>query len=307
MVVSDWGGVDQIDPDYYQAVLTSTLAGIDMNMVPSDPVSYMWALSKAVGSGALAPERIDQAVGRILEAKFALGLFESPHPDPNLLDEVGSAEHRALAREAVAKSAVLLKDDGVLPLGPDPMTILVAGVAADDVGIQSGGWTLTWQGRPGPVPGGTSIVEGIAQMAPSGSTVIFNRHGRLAGAYADVQPDVCVAVLGEAPYAEGVGDSSDLELPGTGLVDRMRDDCERIVVIVISGRPVIVTEEIDGWDALIAAWLPGSEGAGVADLLFGVTPFSATLPVAWPATIDQLPLEPGDSGALFPIGFGLTG
>lgn len=306
-VVSDWGAIDQISDDYYEAVVTAINAGVDMNMVPHDPVSFMWTMSRALDEGAISIDRIDEAVTRILEIKFSLGLFEQPHPDPGLLDEVGSDEHRQLAREAVARSAVLLENDDLLPLAGEPQVILVGGIAADDLGIQAGGWTLTWQGRPGDIAGGTSILEGIKTRAPAGSTVVYSRDGRLTGANEGIAADVCVAVIGEAPYAEGVGDSTDLTMPDAGLVETMSEVCDQLVVIIVSGRPVIITDEIADWDAVVAAWLPGTEGAGIADVLFGDVAFTGTLPVAWPVSIDQLPLGSSEEEPLFPIGFGLTG
>ena len=161
-VVSDWGAIDQISDDYYESVVTSINAGIDMNMVPYDYRRFIWTLWQAVDNGDVPIERIDDAVRRILRVKFELGLFESPYSDPSLLASVGSDEHRAVAREAVAKSAVLLKNDGdLLPISDDVDVIFVGGQAADDIGIQSGGWTIEWQGRQGAITPGTTILEGI--------------------------------------------------------------------------------------------------------------------------------------------------
>lgn len=305
-LVSDWGAIDQIDPDYQRAVGTAVNAGVDMNMVPYDPVAFISTLRRAVELGDVPMERIDEAVTRILTAKFQLGLFEQPHRDPGLLAEVGSDQHRALAREAVAKSAVLLKNDDVLPLSKETQTIFVAGLAADDVGIQSGGWTITWQGRSGPMVGGTSLLEGLVAGAPQDANVVYNRHGRLTGENAGLRPDVCIVVLGEEPYAEGWGDSTDLALPGVDMTRTLREPCPQLAVVIISGRPVIITDRIDGWDAVVAAWLPGSEGAGIADVLFGHQPFTGKLPVTWPRSVEQLPLGSSDEDPLFPVGFGLT-
>ena len=305
VTVSDWGGVDQVDADYYQAVVKSVNAGIDLNMVPYDAATYMWTLSKAVDAGDISEARVDEAVRRILMAKFRLGLFEHPWSDPSLLPLVGSAEHRALARTAVAASAVLLKNEGVLPLDDSADTIFLSGNAADDAGVMAGGWTITWQGRPGDIMGATTLREAIEARLPH-AEVIYNRHGRLTGGNANVIPDVCIAALGEAPYAEGMGDSRDLSLPGIGLVDSMRKFCDQVVVVIVSGRPVIITEEIDSWDAVVAAWLPGSEAGGLADVLFGDVPFTATLPLAWPASVDDLPLGSSVNPPLFPMGHGIT-
>lgn len=305
LTVSDWGGVDQVDDDYSQAVVESFNAGIDLNMVPHDAATYMWNLASAVGSGDISEERIDEAVRRVIVAKFRLGLFEHPFSDPSLLPLVGSQEHRALARSAVAASAVLLKNEDTLPIDVSADTIFLSGNAADDAGVMAGGWTITWQGRSGDIEGATTLRDAIEQRLPH-AEVIYNRHGRLTGGNADAEPDVCIAALGEEPYAEGVGDSAELSLPGVGLVDAMREFCEQIVVVILSGRPVIITEQIDSWDAVVAAWLPGSEAGGLADVLFGDLPFTGTLPLDWPASVDDLPLGSSPNPPLFPMGHGIT-
>lgn len=305
LTVSDWGGVDQVDTDYYQAVVNSVNAGIDLNMVPYDPARYMWTLAMAVESGDISEERIDEAVRRVLVPKFQLGLFERPFSDPSLLEVVGSTEHRALARSAVAASAVLLQNDGVLPIDDSVGTVFLSGNAADDAGVMAGGWTITWQGRAGDLEGATTLLEAIETRLPD-AEVIYNRHGRLAGGNTDAEPDVCIAALGEEPYAEGVGDSTDLALPGIGLVDSMREFCDEIVVVIVSGRPVMITDHLDSWDAVVAAWLPGSEAAGLVDVLFGDVPFSGRLPMDWPASVDDLPLGSSVNPPLFPMGHGIT-
>ncbi len=303
-VVSDWGGVDQIDPDYTVSVIAAVNAGMDMNMVPSDGPRFMWALGQAVERGDVAIERIDDAVLRILTTKFAMGLFERPLADRSLSAVVGSEAHRALAREAVAKSAVLLKNDGVFPISEDVKTILLVGEAADNPGIQAGGWTITWQGTPGKLTGATSIRQAITDRAPEGTNVVYSRTGRLRGNLEGLEADLCIVAVGENPYAEGVGDDPDLALPGLGLVGAVAPRCGQTAVILVTGRPVIVTDHLEDWDALVSAWWFGSEAAGLSDLMFGDMPFTAKLPVAWPRTADDLP-EPADP--LFPRGFGLDG
>jgi beta-glucosidase len=239
--------------------------------------------------------------------KLSLGLFERPFSDPDLVAMVGSEAHRAVAREAVAKSQVLLKNaDDLLPLDPTLPRLAVAGVAADDIGIQSGGWTIEWQGASGDITEGTTILEAIrATVAPT-TTVDFDPFGRFPDVAAG-EPLVCIGVVGEEPYAEGFGDSAELRLPVQDLrtLNRLRDQCDRVAVVLISGRPLIVSDLIDDWDALVAAWLPGSEGHGVADVLFGVEPFAGTLPYTWPAGVDQLPLDP-TAAPLYAFGAGLT-
>lgn len=249
-------------------------------------------------------ERIDDANRRILEKKFELGLFENPLTDRSLTSSIGSAEHRGLAREAVAKSQVLLKNEGVLPLSTDAR-IFVAGKSADDIGNQSGGWTISWQGESGDTTPGTTILEGIQAAAGSGS-VSYDREGDgIDGSY-----DVAVAVIGETPYAEGVGDRPfglGLDEEDRSTLDRLRASGVPVVVVLVSGRPLEITEDLPGWDALLAAWLPGTEGEGVADVLFGTVEPTGTLPVTWMRDAGQQPINDGDGQeALFPLGFGLT-
>ncbi|RME82168.1 MAG: hypothetical protein D6775_11580 [Caldilineae bacterium] len=307
-VVSDWGAVDQITPDYYQAVVTAINAGIDMNMVPYDYRRFINTLTKAVETGDVSRERIDDAVRRILTVKFEMGLFEQPFSRPDLLPLVGSDEHRALARRAVAESLVLLKNEGgLLPLSPDIGHVYVGGSAADDIGIQSGGWTIEWQGKKGDITPGTTILQGIQQVVGPGTTVEYSRAGRFQGD-ASAADAVCIAVVGELPYAEGKGDSDRLSLPPGELriLRRMEDSCANLAVVLVSGRPLLIADHLPRWDALVAAWLPGSEGAGVADVLFGDAPFRGKTPVTWPVSADQLPLGASDQPPLFPFGFGLT-
>ncbi len=307
-VVSDWGGIDQISGNYDNDVATAINAGIDMNMVPFDYRRFIAALSKGVEAGDVPLARIDDAVRRILTIKFELGLFEQALAQRHLLAAVGADGRRQVAREAVAQSVVLLKnEDGLLPLSPDLPALFVAGAAADDIGIQSGGWTIEWQGKKGAITPGTTILQGIRAAVGAGAVVEYNATGNFSG---DITAPgaVCVAVVGELPYAEGEGDSRTLALP-TGeirVLRRLEQACSRLVVILISGRPLLISEFVDGWDALAAAWLPGSEGAGVADVLFGAVPFRGKLPVTWPATLDQLPRGTYADPPLFPFGFGLT-
>jgi beta-glucosidase len=313
-VISDWGAIDQISDDYYEAVVTSINAGIDMNMVPYQYQRFISVLWQAVDNGDVPIERIDDAVRRILRVKFELGLFEAPYADTDLLPTVGSAEHRAVAREAVAKSAVLLKNDGgLLPISDDITTIFVGGQAADDIGIQSGGWTIEWQGKEGAITPGTTILEGIEASVPEGVTVYYDKFGNLGRVDtggAAVEPEICIGVVGERPYAEFEGDSADLAMASRDLsvVENLAASCDKVVVVLISGRPLIITEMIDGWDALVAAWLPGTEGQGVADVLFGIELFSGKLPFTWPESIDQVPLgalAASGEEPLFPFGYGL--
>ncbi|MGC8950559.1 glycoside hydrolase family 3 protein [Chloroflexus sp.] len=307
-IVSDWEAIDQIDPNYERAVVTAINAGIDMNMVPYDAVRFIETLTRAVNAGMVSETRIDDAVRRILTTKFVMGLFDQPFAHTELLGDIGSLAHRALARTAVAQSLVLLKNDGdLLPLPKDVAHLYIGGQAAHDLGIQAGGWTIEWQGKSGAIIPGTTILEGIHAAVTPQTVIEYDPHGQFRGDPMATDA-VCIAVVGELPYAEGRGDSATLRLPPNEqrTLRRMEESCARLVVVLVSGRPLIITDDLPRWDALVAAWLPGSEGAGVADVLFGDRPFRGRLPVTWPRSLDQLPLGSGNGDPLFPYGFGLT-
>lgn len=315
IVVSDWQGIDQLPGDYYSDVVAAINAGIDMVMTPYDYRTFIATLTRAVEQGDVSQARIDDAVSRILRVKFAQGLFEQPLPegDPAV---VGSPAHRALARTAVQRSQVLLKNDGVLPLDPNAGLILVGGEAANDIGRQSGGWTIEWQGGSGDITAGTTLIDGIRASVGPATQVEFNRFGRfdrlVDATGAPLAADACIGVVGELPYAEGVGDRRTLDLSSQerDMLARLRERCARLVVVLVSGRPLVITEELPQWDALVAAWLPGTEGGGVADVLFGQAPFTGKLPYTWPASNAQLPInvnsDPAQGEPLFSLGFGLT-
>ncbi len=307
-IVSDWEAIDQITGDYYQAVVTGINAGVDMNMVPYNAKRFIDTLTKAVEEGDVPMERIDDAVRQILTIKMEMGLFEQPFSQPELLAEVGSDAHRAIAREAVAKSVVLLKNDnGLLPLDKDIPQLFISGGAANDIGTQSGGWTIEWQGKKGAITPGTTILEGIQNAVGAGTQIEYSKSGKFTGD-TSAADSLCIAIVGETPYAEGMGDSKSLKLPGNELrvLRNMEEGCSNLLVILISGRPLIISDSIDNWDALLSAWLPGSEGAGVADVLFGDLPFTGTLPYTWPTSVEQLPVGSSAEAPLFPFGFGLT-
>lgn len=307
-VVSDWAGIDQIDgASGFSAsdVRSSINAGIDMVMVPTNYVGFQATLKSEVTSGRVALTRIDDAVRRILTKKFQLGLFERPLTDRTWTSTVGSAAHRALARQAVRESLVLLKNDGILPLSKSAR-IFVAGKNADDIGNQSGGWTVSWQGASGPTTTGTTILQGIRAAVAPGTVVDFNASGRGAAGH-----DVAIVVLGEKPYAEGKGDRTDgltLDRTDLGTLSTIARTGVPIVVVVVSGRPLVVTSELASWRGLIAAWLPGTEGGGVADVLFGDDRPTGKLPQSWPRAASQVPINVGDAtyDPLFAFGFGLT-
>lgn len=326
-VISDWEGIHQIpDPDNpgfggltpYK-VRVGVNAGTDMFMEPFSAPQFQQLLLAEVQAGRVSEERINDAVRRILTAKFELGLFEHPFASLDNLDEVGSAEHRAVARRAVAESQVLLKNDGkVLPL-PKDADIYVAGRNADNIGNQAGGWTIQWQGASGDIIPGTTILEGIKEVAPDADvTYSIDASAPMTGA------DVGIVVVGETPYAEGYGDIGGPEcgfctpeqleekslslLPGDkAVIDKVCDTIDTCVVLVVSGRPQVLTDQIGKMDALVASWLPGSEGAGVADVLFGDVPFTGRLPMTWPRSEEQVPINIGDADydPLFPYGWGL--
>ncbi|MFI1336874.1 glycoside hydrolase family 3 N-terminal domain-containing protein [Streptomyces sp. NPDC020845] len=312
-VISDWQAIDQIPGDYPSDVRTSVNAGVDMIMVPTAYKNFHTTLVDEVKAGRISRARIDDAVSRILTAKFRLGLFEKPYvnngdnADTSNLDRIGSAEHRAVAREAVAKSQVLLKNaGGVLPLKPS-QKVYVAGSNADDLGNQTGGWTITWQGSSGRHTEGTTILQGMRKAAAD-SAITYSKD---ASAPTDGY-DAGVVVVGETPYAEGAGDvgnGHDLRLSDAdqAAVDRVCGAME-CAVLIVSGRPQLIGDRLGDIDALVASWLPGTEGDGVADVLYGKRAFTGQLPVTWPKSEAQLPINVGDAAydPQYPYGWGLT-
>ncbi|MDH3754948.1 MAG: glycoside hydrolase family 3 C-terminal domain-containing protein, partial [Acidimicrobiia bacterium] len=307
-IVSDWQGIDQIPGDRNSDVRTGVNAGIDMVMVPFDYRGFTSALLEEVGLGNVTTARIDDAVRRILVKKFELGLFEQAFADRTNIDSIGSPAHRDVARQAVRESLVLLQNtDALLPL-PKDLDVYVAGKNANDIGNQSGGWTISWQGSSGPTTPGTTILDGIEGTVGAASTVTFSQDASAPTA----GHDVGIVVVGETPYAEGVGDVGNLiadlalDAADQAAIDAV---CGALpcVVVVVSGRPMIVTDQLDDMDALVAAWLPGTEGDGVAEVLFGDHGFSGRLPITWPRDMAQIPLNVGDPDydPLFPFGFGL--
>ncbi len=309
-IVSDWGGIDQINPDYYTAVVTAINAGVDMNMVPTDYMTFISVMKQAVDKNDISVDRINDAVGRILRAKFELGLFEHPYPDPAFIQTVRSDAHIAVARQAVQESLVLLKnDDAALPIAKNTPTIYVAGQGADDIGMMCGGWTISWQGQTGSIDTGTTILNGIKAIVSPGTIVDYNKDGNFTG-----KADVGIVVVGEMPYAEGIGDKADLSLSATDVqtITAMRPLVAKLIVVIISGRPLIITDQLANADAWVAAWLPGTEGEGVSDVLFGDHPFVGKLPYTWPRSNAQLPInennavgKTGCDAPLFPFGYGL--
>jgi beta-glucosidase len=308
LLVSDWNGVDELPGERDANVEQAINAGIDMVMAPDSYREFIASLKKNADGGRVPMSRIDEAVRRILVTKVKLGLFERPFGEPALLAEVGSAAHRAVARQAVRESQVLLVNRGnALPLAPSVARIAVAGKAADDIGLQSGGWTISWQGAGGRVTDGTTVLEAIRKAAPK-ATVTHARDGNVPR---DAQ--VAIVVIGEQPYAEMKGDRADLSLDPEDIaaVRNAKAAGVPVVVVLFSGRPLILEPILDRLDALVAAWLPGTEGDGIADVLFGKYNPTGKLSVTWPKSMAQMPINVGPNGekpegALFDYGFGLS-
>jgi len=310
LLVSDWAAIDQISPDYKTDVESSINAGLDMIMIPYGPghpnnfVEFIQDLKQLVAENKVPLARIDDAVRRILRIKFQMGLFANPYPDPALTAAIGNAAHRAVARECVRQSLVPLKNDQhTLPLAKNLKRLAVVGGAADDIGIQCGGWTITWQGQSGnTIHGGTTILSAIRHTVSPGTKVDFSRDGNdLTGA------DAVVVVVGELPYAEMKGDRTDLRLTAkdVALVEKAKSAGAPVVTVLLSGRPLILGRALDASDAFLAAWLPGTEGQGVADVLFGDYQPTGRLPRPWPRSNDGAPTAPTQAAATpqFPPGY----
>lgn len=329
-VIADWEGIQHSTTpgsagDYSgkktnisseEAIRQSINAGLDMAMVPSSADAFMNSLKKLVAEGKVPEDRVRDAVRRILRVKIRGGRLDNPKGPTQYvgkLANIGSAEHRAIAREAVQKSLVLLKNDGVLPLAKTA-PVFVTGTHADHTGLQCGAWTLGWQGTRGEVPGATSIAKGFDLVATgarvesvdSASTVVY--------------------VIGETPYAEWFGDFRDKDFnnklfsaarshtthfesteANLNQIKKWKALGKKVIVVLVSGRPLPITNIINAADGFVAAWLPGSEGEGVADVLFGDVKPTGKLPHTWPKDAKQIPINDGDGKkGLFPYGFGLT-
>lgn len=316
-VISDWEGLDRITStphsNYTYSIQAAILAGIDMVMVPYKYAEFIDGLTFLVKSNVIPMDRIDDAVGRILSVKFTMGLFENPLSDYSLVNELGSQAHRELARDAVRQSLVLLKNgknesNPLLPLSKKAPKILVAGTHADNLGYQCGGWTIAWQGFSGNNgTRGTSILAAIKSTVDRSTEVVF-REDPDSDFVKSNDFSYAIVVIGEAPYAETGGDSTTLTMmdPGPSTIKNVCDSV-KCVVVVISGRPIVMEPYISSVDALVAAWLPGTEGLGVTDALYGDHGFSGKLPRTWFKSVDQLPMNVGDPhyDPLFPFGFGL--
>jgi len=309
VVITDWEGVELGNLTYKQALE----AGIDMFMLVKSWKESLAEMIRLVEAGEVPESRIDDAATRILRMKLRLGLFDRPFSSNACAATVGSREHRDLARQAVRESLVLLKNDGVLPLDKR-RKVVVVGSHADNVAYQCGGWTKKWQGAhldlyghaARPVEGATSILEGIRQVVGDGNVVDAGIDG-----FSDAA-DVVIVVVGETPYSEGVGDrkAEDLVLEPAQreLIERYHAAGRQVVTVLVSGRPLLVGQEIEQSNAFVAAWLPGSEGRGIAEVLFGDHGFTGKLGFSWPRSAGQVPINVGDAeyDPLFPYGFGLA-
>jgi beta-glucosidase len=312
-LVSDWQAVEQLPGDYGAQLVSAINAGVDMLMAPPVYTGFITRMLELIPE-RISLTRVDDAVARILSVKCALGRLEPRRYRreaagrlelPLGLEMVGSAQHRSLAREAVARSLVLLKNaPGVLPLRKDLRHIHLAGSHADDIGNQCGGWTISWQGKSGPITQGTSLLGAFEQAAHRGTRITYSKDGSgAAGA------DVAIVAIGERPYAEGQGDDPLLTLDPEQLelVTRLKAGGMPVVVVLMTGRPVLLGKLLESADALVAAWLPGSEAQGITDVLFGDEEFSGKLPHSWPRNIEQVPINVGDASydPLFAYGYGL--
>ena len=305
-LISDYAALNQLPGSYKQQIEQSINAGMDMVMVPDKYPEFFDTLKQLVTEQRVPMSRIDDAVTRILRVKFAMRLMDrSPLADPRLQESFGSAEHRAVARECVRQSLVLLKNENhVLPISKTAPRIHVAGKSADNIGNQCGGWTVTWQGRSGAIVPGTTILSAMRRMAAKGMQITYSADG--AGAEGAA---VGVVVIGETPYAEMMGDRTDLHLApeDVAAIETVKSAGIPTVAILLSGRPLLIENVLDKVDAFVAAWLPGTEGVGVADVLFGDYKPTGKLSFSWPrATSTTMHIGNPGYQTLFPFGYGLN-
>lgn len=320
LVVTDWEALQYLPAKGFgEQLALATNAGVDVFMEPSKTAEVLRLMRQNVEQNKVSEARINEAVANILRVKFEMGLFEHDGPIAEAKPLVGSPEHRAVAREAVRKSLVLLKNKGALPLKRG-QHIIVAGRHANDLGLQSGGWTLEWQGFAGNnsrLPGGTTIVEGIKQIAGASAKVDYREDGDFGKSVASsgAPADVALVFVGEPPYSEWLGDRTAeglmLSVADQRLIAKLRPLARKLVLVLVSGRPLILGEALAQSDGVVAAWLPGSEGAGVADVLFGDAPFVGKLPYGWPRDAAgfqpaSAPAEARKASLLFEAGYGLS-
>ena len=305
-VISDWQGIDEIPGDYKSDIITSINAGIDMVMVSGQGQPYkkfMRLLKESVEEGSIPLARIDDAVKRILKVKLRNGLFDNPIVENDALEVIGSDAHRDIARQAVRESVVVLKNDDIIPISKDSKSIVVAGRGADNLGMQCGGWTINWQGGQGDITVGTTILDGIKKSVSSETNVIYSIDGQDLN---DVDGDLAVVVIGEDPYTEFFGDKDNLDLLDDDIetINTLKDKGYKVMVLLISGRPMNIADHINNWDGFAAVWLPGTEGDGISDILFGDFQSSGKLSYPWPIKAEY-GANADDKELLFKFGFGL--
>jgi len=311
-IITDWEAAHEVSGSTFDEQVINTInAGIDMLMEPSQYSSTINIIVKAVENGDISEERIDDAVTRILRVKFEMGLFDDPLQEKVELDitELGSDEYRDLAKQLVSKSLVLLKNDGaVLPL--KDVTVFVTGPALDDMGAQCGGWTASWQGQLDAEAGalatpGTTILDGLNEYASEYGVTFITDESKIGDA------DVVLIAVGERPYAEWEGDSEDISLTGSHALNGNKEAIELAkksgkptIALIVAGRQVMIDKYLGDWDAAVMCYLPGSEGDGVASVLFGENDFSGKLPMPWYKSVNDIGKD--DAKLLFETGYGLS-
>ncbi len=305
-VISDWQGIDEIPGNYKSDIITSINAGVDMVMVSGQGQPYkkfMRLLKENVEEGSISMERIDDAVSRILKVKLRNGLFTNPIVQNDNLQVIGSDDHRNIARQAVRESVVVLKNENLIPISKESKSIVVAGRGADNLGMQCGGWTINWQGGQGDITIGTTILDGIKESVSAETKVIHSKDGRDLG---NVSGDLAIVVIGEDPYTEFFGDKDNLDLLEEDIqtINNLKEKGYKVLVLLISGRPMNIADHLDNWDGFAAIWLPGTEGNGVSDILFGDFQSTGKLSYPWPINAEDGANAP-ENDLLYNIGFGL--
>ena len=305
-VISDWQGIDEIPGNYKSDIITSINAGVDMVMVSGQGQPYkkfMRLLKENVEEGSISMERIDDAVSRILKVKLRNGLFSNPIVQNDNLQVIGSDDHRNIARQAVRESVVVLKNENLIPISKESKSIVVAGRGADNLGMQCGGWTINWQGGQGDITIGTTILDGIKESVSTETKVIHSKDGTDLG---NVSGDLAIVVIGEDPYTEFFGDKDNLDLLEEDIqtINNLKEKGYKVLVLLISGRPMNIADHLDNWDGFAAIWLPGTEGNGVSDILFGDFQSTGKLSYPWPINAEDGANAP-ENDLLYNIGFGL--
>ena len=305
-VISDWQGIDEIPGNYKSDIITSINAGVDMVMVSGQGQPYkkfMRLLKENVEEGSISMERIDDAVSRILKVKLRNGLFTNPIVQNDNLQVIGSDDHRNIARQAVRESVVVLKNENLIPISKESKSIVVAGRGADNLGMQCGGWTINWQGGQGDITIGTTILDGIKASVSTETKVIHSKDGTDLG---NVSGDLAIVVIGEDPYTEFFGDKDNLDLLEEDIqtINNLKEKGYKVLVLLISGRPMNIADHLDNWDGFAAIWLPGTEGDGVSDILFGDFQSTGKLSYPWPLNAEDGANAP-ENDLLYNIGFGL--